>query len=277
MNDFLPTKKEEKTALVEVESQRAIQETQAAMIIAKKFPRDQFESYTKIMEACKRKSLAEGALYAYPRGGKLVTGPSIRLAEAIAQAWGNLQFGIRELEQNNGASTVEAFAWDIESNTRQVKIFQVKHERYTKRGSYALSDPRDVYEIVANQGARRLRACILGVIPGDVIEAAVAQCEKTLTDGNGEMSTKDRIKAMIVKFGEIGVTQKMIEDRIGHKVDVCIPQEIVNLGKIYKSIADGMAAREDFFEVAASAVKAKDGEKLADKLKNENPGDGIPE
>ncbi len=72
-------------------------------------------------------------------------------------------------------STVEAFAWDVEeANTRQTKVFQVRHWRHTKQGGYKLTDPRDIYELVANNGARRLRACILGVIPGDVIDAAVA-------------------------------------------------------------------------------------------------------
>ena len=32
----------------------------------------------------------------------------------MAQAWGNMQFGIRELDQRNGESTVQAFAWDVE-------------------------------------------------------------------------------------------------------------------------------------------------------------------
>ena len=116
-------------ALVEVEQQRAIAETQAAMIISKRFRRNQIEATDRIMSACTRLALAESALYQYARGGTDITGPSIRLAEALAQNWGNLQFGIRELEQRNGESTVEAFAWDMETNTKQVKVFQVGHKR----------------------------------------------------------------------------------------------------------------------------------------------------
>ena len=70
-----------------------------------------------------------------PRGGQSVEGPSIRLAETLAQEWGNIQYGIRELSQSNGESTVEAFAWDIQTNTRQVKVFQVPHVRYSKKGN----------------------------------------------------------------------------------------------------------------------------------------------
>ena len=168
--------------MIDTEGQRAIQEVQAAMVIAKRFPRNVKDALDRILNSCTRTSLAEQALYTYSRGGTDISGPSIRLAEAVAQQWGNLQFGIRELEQRNGESTVEAFAWDLETNTRQVKVFQVPHTRYTKsKGNTALSDPRDIYELVANQGARRLRACILGVIPGDVIDEAVRQCDVTLS------------------------------------------------------------------------------------------------
>ena len=120
-------------ALVDIESARATQEVQASMIIAKRFPRDEIAAYQKIIKACERPSLAKEALYAYPRGGQMITGPSIRLAEAMAQAWGNLDFGVRELSQKNGVSEVEAYAWDLETNTRQTKTFQVKHERYTRK------------------------------------------------------------------------------------------------------------------------------------------------
>jgi len=81
---------------------RQAQEVQAAMVIAKKFPRDTVAAWDRIMMACKRKVLAEQAVYAYPRGDTTVEGPSIRLAEAMAQSWGNIDFGIIELEQKNG-------------------------------------------------------------------------------------------------------------------------------------------------------------------------------
>ena len=235
-------------ALVEVEQQRAIAETQAAMIIAKRFPRDEAEAMDKILQACTRPSLAEAALYSYSRGGTEITGPSIRLAEAIGQSWKNLQFGVRELSQRHGESEVEAFAWDVENNTRQVKVFKVPHVRYTKKGSYPLEDPRDVYEMVANQGARRLRACILGIIPGDVIDAAVKQCEVTLHT-KAEV-TPERLQSLLEKFIAYGVTKEMIEKRIQRRLDAMTPALMVQLGKIYNSLKDGMSAPADWFEVA---------------------------
>lgn len=235
------------SALVAVEQQRAIQEVQAAMVIAKKFPRDPIAAMDKILQACTRATLAEGALYSYSRGGAEVTGPSIRLAEALAQNWGNIQFGIRELEQKGGESTVEAFAWDIETNTRQVKTFAVPHIRFTRAGKKKLEDPRDIYEMVANQGSRRLRACILGVIPGDVIEAAVRQCELTLT--NTADTSPEAIKKMVDAFREaFGVSPEQIQKRIQCRVESMRPAQMIQMKKIYASLRDGMSTVEDWFE-----------------------------
>lgn len=252
-------------AIADAGQQREIAEVQSAMVIAKRFPRDPIEAMDKILQACTRPSLAEGALYSYSRGGSDVTGPSIRLAEVAAQAWGNVSFGIRELEQRNGESTVEAFAWDVETNTRQVKVFQVAHVRHTRQGSKKLEDPRDVYELVANQGARRLRSCILGVIPGDVIEAAVKQCEETLR-ANADTSP-DALKKLVAAFEPFGVTREQIEKRIQSRLEAIRPAQIVHLKKVYASLRDGMSSAADWFEVDAAAAQQSAPTSLKDKVR----------
>jgi hypothetical protein len=248
----------EKSAVVEGMISRQSQEVQVAMLAAKKFPRDDFESFNRIMKACERKVLAETAMYEYPKGGQKVTGPSIRMAETLAQCWGNIDFGIVELEQKNGESTVMAYAWDLETNTRQAKIFTVKHERHTKNGVTKLTDPRDIYELVANNGARRLRACILGVIPGDVTEAAVEKCKKTLLSGNTEPIT-DRIRKMVGAFDhEFQVNIEMLEKYIGCKVDAFSENDLLRLKGVYRSLKDGMSKREDYFELSGPQARAEE-------------------
>jgi len=253
-------------ALVEVEQQRALAEVQGAIVLAKKFPRNQIEALDRITLACQRPGLAEQALYSYSRGGTEITGPSIRLAEAIAQNWQNLQFGVKELEQRNGESTVEAFCWDVETNVRQVKSFQVKHERHTKKGSYRLEDPRDIYEAIANQGARRLRACILGIIPGDVIDQAVSECEKTLKAKAD--TSPEALKKLLEAFDVFHITKEQIEKRIQRRLDTITPAQLIQLRKIYNSLKDGMSGPSDWFEVVASADKKTDGAAdLKEKIK----------
>ncbi|MFN6339306.1 MAG: hypothetical protein ACK41W_11375 [Cyanobacteriota bacterium] len=254
-------------ATAESDQQRAIAETQSAMIVAKKFPRDVIAATDAVLSACTRPTLAESAVYSYTRGGQEVTGPSIRLAEAIAQSWGNVQYGIRELDQRDGESSVEAFAWDVQTNTRRTMQFQVRHERHTKNGSRRLTDPRDIYELVANQGARRLRSCILGVIPGDIVEEAVKQCEQTLRAKAD--TSPESIKNMVEKFGEFGVTQDMIQKRLACRIEAIRPAQIVQLRKIYRGIKDGMSHPSDWFEMADAPSQEKGVKGLQESLEKQ--------
>lgn len=233
-------------ALAQSDQQRAVAEVQAAMMIARMNPRNPIESMDRILNACTRPTLANSAVYTYGRGGSDITGPSIRLAEAMAQSWGNIQYGIRELDQSNSESTVQAFAWDVETNTRREMTFQVPHIRYTRNGSKKLEDPRDIYELIANNGARRLRACILGVIPGDVTEAAVTQCETTMK-ANADTSPEG-VKKILEAFESFGVTKEQIEQRIQRRIDSIQPAQVVALKKVYASLRDGMSKVADWFE-----------------------------
>jgi hypothetical protein len=234
------------SAMVAVAQQREIAEVQTKMMLARANPRNEKEALDRILQACTRPTLAESALYSYNRGGTEVSGPSIRLAEVLAQNWQNFDFGIRELEQRDGESTVEAYAWDIQNNVSQRKIFQVPHIRYSRsKGNTVLTDPRDIYEMVANQGARRLRTCILGVVPGDITEAAVKQCDVTM---NARVKvTPELIQSLIEKFAEFRVTKEMIEKRIQRHLDAIHPAMVVQLGKIYNSLKDGMSKADEWF------------------------------
>ena len=241
-------------ALVEIEQARVIQEVQGAIVMARKYPRDEDVSMAKILKACQRPALAYAATYAFPRGDATVTGPSIRLAEMLAQCWGNIQHGVRELSRGAAESTAQAVAWDLETNTRAEKVFQVPHIRETKKGNYRLTDGRDIYETVANQGARRLRACILAIIPGDVVDAAVAACEKTLDAKSAPLS--DRIKSMVDAFGELGVTVQAIEAKLRHPIGATTAAEVKSMGRVLLTIQDGMASVSDYFAPKTAPVQS---------------------
>lgn len=265
-----------RSTTTEMVSTRQMQEVQGQIVMAKRFPRNEVDSYNRIMRACQRRSLAEKAEYEYPRGGQKVTGPSIRLAEVAAQNWGNIDFGIVELEQRNGESQVMAYAWDLETNTRQTKIFSVPHIRSTKKGNVPLTDPRDIYEMVANQGARRMRSCILGIIPGDVIESALDQCHKTL-EGVEQRPLIDVIKEVSLYFQrDFNVPVEALEKYIGCKSEAFSMNDCLRLRKVYVSLKDGMAKREEVFELPG--VEKKEAEDaFAGKEKKEKPADGQQE
>ena len=233
---------------VAIEEQRAITEAQGKLLIAKRFPRDQAAAYERIMISCKRPPLASSAMYSYPRGGEVVTGPSIRLAEELARAWGNIEYGIRELSQKEGVSEMEAYCWDLETNVVSSQKFTIKHERHTRNGVKKLTDPRDIYELTANNAGRRLRARILAVIPPDLVDAAVEQCYQTLAGTTSE-PIQDRVRKMLKAFEPFGVTKSHIESRIGKAVDQILADELVQLQTIYTSIRDNISSPSDWFGV----------------------------
>lgn len=234
--------------LAQASASREMEEVKGAIFLSKQFPRNVFQSEQRILDSCKRPALANVAIYQYPRGGQKVTGPSIRLAEVLAQNWGNLSFGIKELEQREGESVAMAYAWDLETNVRQEKVFTVKHSIGTKKGLKHLTDPRDIYEKVANDGSRRLRACILGIIPGDIVDKAVEECYKTLA-GQNKTPLKDRVAKALNAFKEnYRVTQEMVEARFGYNAEAFTEHDYLDLINIFNSLRDGMSKVENWFE-----------------------------
>jgi hypothetical protein len=227
-------------------------EVMAMVMMAKRFPRDVIKAADKIRNAFTRQTLAEKAQYQFGRGGSDVVGPSIRAAEAMSQQWGNMSSGWRELSRHVGpdgvgVSEVEAYCVDYESNNRESIQFVVRHWRDTKSGGYKLRDERDIYELCANQAARRKRACILAQIPGDVTEMAMDQASSTLK-AKADV-TPDGIKKMLETFlTEFGVTKEQIEKRIQRRVDSIQPAQVVALKRIYVSLRDEMSTVIDWFE-----------------------------
>lgn len=243
--------------MTNVSVSREMEEVKGQIFMAKQFPRNPFEAEKRILDSCKRKSLASTAMYSYPRGNTNVQGPSIRLAEVLAQNWGNISFGVKELEQRPGESVAMAYAWDVETNTRQEKIFTVPHLRHTKYGSKLLEDPRDIYEMVANNGSRRLRACILGVIPGDIVELAIEECNKTLA-GENASPLKDRLSRAFTAFKEdFDVTQEMIEEHFGYASNNFSEKNFSDLIGIYNSLKDGLTKVHEYFEKPSAEKKIK--------------------
>jgi len=260
------------SVLAQASASREMEEVKGQIFMAKQFPRNVFQSEQRILDACKRPALAQTAVYRYPRGGQSVEGPSIRLAEVLAQNWGNLAFGIKELEQRPGESVAMAYAWDLETNVREEKVFTVPHTRKARGKIQKLEDPRDIYELVANNGARRLRACILGIIPGDIVEKAVEECNRTLT-GNNKEPLKDRISVALNAFKDkYKVTQEQIEKRMGYNVSAFTERDYADLIKIFTSIKDGMSKVEDWFP--KEEIKETQNNNLTDAFKkstSDNP------
>jgi hypothetical protein len=264
-----PFKKDDRSHInagtVAIEESRAVAEVIAKLQVAKSFPRDEATAFDRIIKACKRAALAKAAEYSYPRGKETVSGASIRFAEVIAAAWGNIEYGIRELSNKDGESEMEAYCWDLETNVLSSQKFTVKHERSTKFGAKILTDQRDIYENNANLAARRMRGRILAIIDGDIIEKGLAMCRATL---RGDVSNiPARIEKMIPEFAKFGVTADHITKRLDKKLDKITADDLSDLIAIYNSIKDDFSKPSDWYDIAAADDSTPDLKALNDQIK----------
>lgn len=238
------------------ESQRAIAEIRGAILMARHFPRDEDRAVAKVVSMCKRLGFAEEASYSFPRGSTTVEGPSVVLARGIASAWGNIRYGKRVLRDDGETILIEAFAWDVETNTfitdqdEFKSLVQRKRDGQTK---WVTPDERDKRELINRRGAICIRNCLLQVLPKDVVDKAFEDCKRTVKKGVSE-NREDIIRAIIAAFDEYGVTKEQIEGWIAglrHVDEVSIraitEDEVVQLRGILTSIKDGNSSPSDYF------------------------------
>ena len=237
---------------------KELSEIKGKMYLARQFPRDPEMSMQNVLRECQRKDLAEAAQYEFPRGDSVVRGPSIRLVEVLARHWGNIMSGITEVDVQGDTTTIKCFAWDLETNASDEKTFSVKHERSTKKGSYRLTDERDIYEMVANKGARRKRACLLAVMPGWYVDAALEECDKTLSDSlskSGE-SLEEIIEKTVNAFAGFGITPEQISAKLNKDIAKLSNNDIVKLRHLYSAIKDGFVKATDAFGIVSASDAA---------------------
>lgn len=261
----------------EYQESKQLSEIKGKMFLARQFPRDPERSLQNVLMECQRSKLAEAAQYEYPKGDSVVKGPSIRLVEVLARHWGNIDSGVSEIETYDDHTVVKAYAWDLETNVSDEKVFAVQHKRSTKRGSYKLTDERDIYEMVANKAARRKRSCLLAVMPGWYVEAALDACNDTLRKSVSNGRSMDEVRASLLDaFAEVGITAVDIEARMGRPIDKLNENDVVKLRHLYSAIKDGFVKAADAFgttEQSASAdLPSEDEENALEALNRELTG-----
>jgi hypothetical protein len=250
-----------------VEQSRAVAEVQAAIVVAQQVPRDINGAIFEMRQSCQQMFLAERAFFRYSRGSGNITGASVHLARELARCWGNIQYGLVEMRRDDefGQSEMQAFAWDVEKNSRNSSTFIVPHKRDQKGGPKQLTDMRDIYENNANNGARRVREAIFAILPPWFVEEAKELCNRTLRDGGGGKTLAQRVADAVRTFEGIGITGDRIEAKFERPSDKWTEHDVVQLGVIFKSIQRGEVTAEDEFppqrvsadELIGSSAKAK--------------------
>jgi hypothetical protein len=142
---------------------------------------------------------------------------------------------------------MQAFAWDVEKNSRNSSTFIVPHFRDTKQGPKKLTDTRDIYEINTNNGARRVREAIFAILPPWFVEEAKQICMQTLKNGGGEKPLPQQIADAIGRFSdELGVSEQRITAKYG-PTSAWTTHEVAQMRIIYRSLKNGEVTVEEEF------------------------------
>ena len=226
---------------------RDVAEVLGQMSIAKKFPRDLKLVEKKLMEICSNKSFAEDSYYIVPRGKEEIEGGSIRLAEAVACCYGNINFGISTEEKEDGESTdYTVYAIDLESNVRIQRTFNRKHIRKAGGKIYKVTGPQPVYEIVAADAGKRLRACLFNVVPKYLVDLARKKCKQTLAEAS-HASREEIINRIIVAFKEFNVSKSDLELKIEKQLTAIDANDLTILRGTLNTLKQGIMTRDEIF------------------------------
>lgn len=209
------------------------------------FPRSIAKSSKNIFELVTiSEDAAKECNYALPRGGKPITGPSIRLAEIIAGQWGNCRVGARVVHVDRAEKYVEAEGvfHDLETNTATTA--RVRRRIVDKNGRLYNDDMIIVTGNAACSIAKR--NAILGGVPKAVWNKAY---EAALATIKGDIKTlAERREKMLKAFAAFGVKPEQIFVVIGADgIEDIGLEEIATLTGMHAALKSGEATVEEMF------------------------------
>lgn len=242
-------------------------EIEGAIIVAKKFPRNEERCFGQLMKSCQRFSFAADTAYSFPRGGELVSGPSIYLAKECARIWGNVRYGCNVISDDDEQRHIRGWAWDVETNTRTEFEDSFAKLVYRKKGGWQKPDERDLRELTNRRAAILMRNCILALMPSDLIDDAMAESKKTIEEGVSKDPTA-HTKAIIKGFQMLNISVEDLEVYLGKPVGRAAPADIANLRTIFKSIQDGNSRWEDYVDSPSSKPATNPGGAAVSDLMN---------
>ena len=229
-------------------------EIKASVFLARSFPRNEMEAYSKVMETCGRTSFAATATYSFPRGGTLVQGASIDLAREIARNWKNIIYGYIIVFDDEHKRSIRCWAFDTENNIRTTTDDTFEKLIYRKSGGWIIPDERDLRELTSRKAAIGVRNCLLQLFPKDIIEDAMVRSKETLKAG-AKQDPKGTMKTLVLWFQGYGVDVPMLEKYLEHSLDTITADEVADLHGIAEAIKDGTAKVKEFFGVQKQKVE----------------------
>lgn len=222
-------------------------EVDSQIATAKRYPR----SVKKFMDdarslACLTPEVAQSCIYALPRGGKPIEGPSVRLAEVVAHTFGNLRVSARIASESGSFIVAQAVALDLEKNNGvQIEV----RRRITGRDGRRFND--DMINVTCNAALSiAYRNAVFKAVPAAFVQPIYREARK-LAAGGGK-SIEERRKNLRDWIDSIGVKPAELFAALGVRgwEDVGLEQMAVAAG-IMTAIKDGDTTIDEAFRPSA--------------------------
>lgn len=215
----------------------------AQITTARKFPRSLVTFVRRATEmATLNADVAASCVYALPRDGKTIEGPSARLAEIVAHAWGNLRIQAGVIDADDRYVTARGEAWDVESNV--AIAFEVRR-RITGKSGKTYTD--DMITVTGNAASSiALRNAVFKAVPSSFWKPIYQKCRSVIAGDQKTFGTRrdELLKAFMVA----GVTPERVCHSIGLKgiSDITL-DHMATLAGILNAIRDGDTTIEEAF------------------------------
>ena len=239
----------ETNALVETDQNLSIQtspmreEVDIQIATARRFPRSLKSFLQKTMTmATLDEETAASCFYSLKRGGKLIEGPSIRLAEIAASSWGNIRFSGRVVAEEHDCVVAVGTAHDLETNV--VTSIEVRRRILDRDGKRFNSD------MIVTTGnaatAIAMRNVIFKIIPKSYIDTIWAAAKKVAVGDATTLITR-RQKAL-EHFQKMGVSKELVLQYLEKTgIEEIGLNEIEKLLGLIQALKDGETTIEKVF------------------------------
>lgn len=226
---------------------------------AKQYPRDLNATLNKIATyATMDRETAEDCFYVLRRKGSngqdsVIEGLSVRMAEIIAGAWGNLRVQTRIIGNDGRMITAQAICHDLETNFAVSK--EVKR-RITDK--YGKTYSEDMQVVTGNAAASiAFRNAVLAVIPKAITKRVINEVKQVALGQSIDVETARQ--NCIANYAKRGVTEKMLCDYLGIKSVAEIDKErLFELKATLTAINEGTTTvQETFIKPALEAKEEK--------------------
>lgn len=215
---------------------------------AKQYPRDLQATLNKIATyATMDKETAEDCFYVLRRKGaggqdSIIEGLSVRMAEIIAGAWGNLRVATRIIGNDGKMITAQAVCHDLETNLAVSK--EVKR-RITDRNGRTYSE--DMQVVTGNAAASiAFRNAVLAVIPKAVTKKVINDVRRVALGQSIDLEQSRQ--NLISYFNKIGVTQAQLFYYLDIKaVEEIDKQMVFELRATANAIKEGTTTVDETF------------------------------